>query len=309
MAENPITVNAYHLLEIMVKNGGKRYPNKSFHNKELQTKSELEHIDFIDALSYLENLGAVSTQTIFGIGYLGIFEIFLYPKGRFLLAEYQVARENSNISSAHGISFAPFNPVGSPYGFTEEDWQIVARRKQDADTLYVVVGMQFQSEHYDPAELMRNLRLLFNEALQAHNGSRPEEKLAIHFEALAAGLGQHLFNRIAQGIIGADIAVFETSDLNPNVMLEMGIALTWGVAVLPIRRKGMPAPPSDISGQTWVEYEDSAKHMLADDFEHKLTELIRNSMSRKRVATTKMEDTEIQGLRVDSGTAISNQNS
>ena len=50
----------------------------------------------------------------------------------------------------------------------------------------------------------------------------------LDFQSLAAGYGGHLFNKIARDIIGADIAVFETSNLNPNVMLEMGVALTWG---------------------------------------------------------------------------------
>jgi predicted nucleotide-binding protein len=67
-----------------------------------------------------------------------------------------------------------------------------------------------------------------------------------------------LFNEIARDIISSDIAVFETSDLNPNVMLEMGVALTWDVRVLPIKKEGQPKPPSDISGQTYADYRDSA---------------------------------------------------
>jgi hypothetical protein len=44
--------------------------------------------------------------------------------------------------------------------------------------------------------------------------------------------------------------LFETSDNNPNVMIEMGVALTWDRRVFPIKKKGRPKPPSDISGQT-----------------------------------------------------------
>ena len=51
--------------------------------------------------------------------------------------------------------------------------------------------------------------------------------------------------------LASDIAVVETSDLNSNVMIEMGVALTWGTRVPPIRRHDAPPPPSDISGQVW----------------------------------------------------------
>jgi hypothetical protein len=51
-----------------------------------------------------------------------------------------------------------------------------------------------------------------------------------------------------------DIAVFDVSDLNPNVMIEIGVALTWGIRMLLIRENGSPTPPSDISGQTWAKY-------------------------------------------------------
>ena len=91
-----------------------------------------------------------------------------------------------------------------------------------------------------------------------------------------------MFNEIARNIIGADIAVFETSDLNPNVMLEMGVALTWGVRVLPIKKRDAPKLPSDISGQTWIDYEDSAARLTDDKFDRKLLKMIERIMAIKR---------------------------
>jgi len=82
-------------------------------------------------------------------------------------------------------------------------------------------------------------------------------------------------------IIGADIAVFETSDLNPNVMLEMGVALTWGVRVLPIKLEGRPKPPSDVSGQTWVDYRDNASLFVDPEHEHKLVRMIERAVRKK----------------------------
>ncbi len=91
---------------------------------------------------------------------------------------------------------------------------------------------------------------MFAKAVAEHNASVRALRAKLEFHVLSAGYGDHLFNKIARDIISADIAVFETSDLNANVMMEMGVALTWGVRVLPIKKQGRPGPPSDVSGQT-----------------------------------------------------------
>lgn len=101
------------------------------------------------------------------------------------------------------------------------------------------------------------------------------------FQPLAAGYGEHLFNEIARDIISADIGVFETSDLNPNVMLEMGVALTWGVRVLPIKVQGKDRPPSDISGQTWADYLDSGSTFVDPEHETKLVRMIERAIRKK----------------------------
>ena len=55
-------------------------------------------------------------------------------------------------------------------------------------------------------------------------------KSELKFRAVHAGYvkSEHLFNEIARDIISSDIAVFETSDMAPNVFIEIGVALTWG---------------------------------------------------------------------------------
>lgn len=98
---------------------------------------------------------------------------------------------------------------------------------------------------------------------------------------MAAGYGEHLFNEIARDIISADIAVFETSDLNPNVMLEMGVALTWGIRVLPIKDEGCPRPPSDISGQTWADYRNSAAEFIDSEHHRKLIRMVERAARKK----------------------------
>ncbi len=101
------------------------------------------------------------------------------------------------------------------------------------------------------------------------------------FQSLAAGYGEHLFNEIARNIISADIAVFDTSDLNPNVMLEIGVALTWGVRVLPIKEEKCQKPPSDISGQTWADYRKSGGEFVDPDHKNKLCRMVERAARKK----------------------------
>ena len=103
----------------------------------------------------------------------------------------------------------------------------------------------------------------------------------MEFKPLAAGYGEHLFNEIARDIISADIAVFEAPDLNSNVMVEMGVALTWGVRVLPIKAAGRPKPPSDVSGHTWADYEDSASRFCDPDHQSKVVHMIQRAIRKK----------------------------
>ncbi|UCF06067.1 MAG: hypothetical protein JSV33_03280 [bacterium] len=175
----------------------------------------------------------------------------------------------------------PPAPVGSPYGFTDEDWEFVAERKARSDRLFSVLGHQFESEHFDATDIRSNINSMLQRAVHSYNEQRSGPALLLEYKPLAAGYGEHLFNEIARDIISADVAVFETSDMNPNVMLEMGVALTWGVRVLPIKAKGRPKPPSDISGQTWADYRDSGAHFIDPDHDRKMVRLIERAIRKK----------------------------
>lgn len=129
--------------------------------------------------------------------------------------------------------------------------------------------------------MKQNIEKMFQQAVTQFNQESGNQKIALDFRPLAAGYGEHLFNEIARDIISADIAVFDTSDLNPNVMIEMGVALTWGIRVLPIKADGCPKPPSDISGQTWADYRNSAESFLDSEHNQKLLRMVERAIRKK----------------------------
>jgi hypothetical protein len=277
---NPIELNAIRLLELMVKND-----RELFENTWLQEHSGLAPRDINDAVDYLESIEAVEVFKYIGTAPFDFGDVELKSRGRYIYNEIiteREANEAKNQKLSIQLPARPLNPIGSPYGFTEDDWDIVALQKEDAQTIYVVMGMQFESSFYDNNTLSQNVQVIFQNAVQQYNVRHQDSRIELHFERLSAGLGEHLFNEIARNIIGADIAVFETSDLNPNVMLEIGVALTWGVRVLPIKSKEAPKPPSDISGQTWIDYEDSAARIIDSNFNKKLVKMIERAMAVKK---------------------------
>ena len=145
----------------------------------------------------------------------------------------------------------------------------------------IILGYQFKSKYYNTENLKANIKDGLEKALNRYNQEKGTE-IKLNFKPLAAGYGEHLFNQIARDIISSDIAIFETSDLNPNVMIEMGVALTWGKRVLPIKLKDRPSPPSDISGQTYASYFDDGSRFESETHEDDLMAMIERAIQKKK---------------------------
>lgn len=234
----------------------------------------------LDAAALLERNGYVELHQFLG----GNFDLSLTALGRY---EYQrlTARGSLNADASvtardNQLATRPV-PVGSPYGFTDADWEFIESERRRSSSLKVVLGYQFESQHYDSEKLKSNIRHAFDEAVGLYNGEPGHPRTSLEFKTLSAGFGEHLFNEITRDIISADIAVFETSEFNPNVMIEMGVALTWGVRVLPVKVEATPEPPSDISGQTWVNYRDSASEFVDLGTVPKIVAMVRRAMQKK----------------------------
>ncbi len=276
---NPIEQNAIKILKHLVENN-----LQQAYKDDIAKALGISSIDAYDAMSYLEDIGAISHHKFLegkSIGMLTSRGKFIYHDMMEKEKQASAAANSTEQATSAQLPERPINPVGSPYGFEDEDWEYVAVHQKEKEKLSIVLGLQFESKFYNTSELEENFKNHFLKALSSFNQSEKKSSAALEFKKLQAGYGEHLFNKIARDILAADITVFEASDLNPNVMIELGVALTWGKRVLPIREKTSQMLPSDISGQTWLSYEDSGKKILDQGFEEKLVEMIRRAMMKK----------------------------
>ena len=272
---NPIKENAVKILTTLIER-----EVKEAQGKQIEHMTGLSPEDINDAVDYLEDLGSVEVIKWLGTAPYNFGAITVNSRGRYLYHEMK-KRTDEVEKEKKLLPERPVNPVGSPYGFTDDDWEFVSLRREDRSTLNVVFGLQYKSEYYNTDQLISNIKKYFQKAVETYSEKLSKEKITLQFEKLTAGYGEHLFNTIARSVIGSDIAVFEVSDQNPNVMIELGVALTWGVRVLPLREKNSPKPPTDISGQTWIEYEESGGKIIDEEFHRKLEKMIERAISKK----------------------------
>jgi hypothetical protein len=279
-----IEENMLKLLDILGKEPINEVGEGWVNGLKLQEATGLSPTEINYAITILLQQGLVEWQQFtetapFIFGYVTIT-----PRGRYELQRAKSQVIQKDVEKKMQRLQLPVTPVGSPFGFSDVDWKYVAEMKSQTRELRVVFGYQFKSEYYDTEQLKRNVKDMFQNIVDGYNKMRRVFHVDLVFKNLSAGYGEHLFNEIARDLISADIAVFETSDLNPNVMLEMGVALTWGVRVLPIKREGCPKPPSDISGQTWADYLDNAAKFVDSDHDKKLMNMVERAAKKKGIS-------------------------
>jgi hypothetical protein len=129
---NPIEQNALYILKILVENDIKRTSGKII--KE-ETDFDSESIN--DAIDYLEDLNAIDVLRAMGTTPYNFYNIKVTSRGRYLYHEIFSDQSGSIIGKmpaneeklTKSLPERPLNPVGSPYGFTDEDWESVALKK------------------------------------------------------------------------------------------------------------------------------------------------------------------------------------
>ena len=278
---NTVEENAGKVLEALYAESSKVSSQFEIDGKRIQELTELTPQEINDAVSILIDTAYIEWLQEFGTNPFDFSCVWITPRGKMEYERMKKEYEKSS-PSAKPIIYGPIVPAGSPYGFEDEDWEVVADKKQRGNILSVVFGYQFKSERYDTAKLKENVENSFKLAVDEYNSLKNAIPVILDFRSLAAGYGEHLFNEICRDIISADIAVFDTSDLNPNVMLETGVALTWGIRVFPIKMKDCPKPPSDISGHTWADYEDSGHIFVDPDHSKKMLRMVERAAKKKQ---------------------------
>ena len=277
---NSIDNNIDQILSLLAKR--QELPEASMRDgisgEHLTTATSLSPDQVNVAVTLMKEAGLVDWYRTLGTAPFEFRQIMLTPRGMY---EYERRARASAARASDTAIIIPPSPIGSPYGFSNEDWKSVSEAKAKSEELRVVLGFQFASTHYDSDTLAGNVKLMFEKAVDSYNALPQSLPVTLLFRPLAAGYGEHLFNEIARNIISADMAVFDTSDLNANVMIEMGVALTWGIRVLPIKHHACPKPPSDISGQTWADYEESARRFIDLNHDGKMLRLVERAAREK----------------------------
>jgi hypothetical protein len=273
---------------------------KMFTGEELQQALDIEParlnvaIDFLSSTDLIERYNYLGTSPYrFGqvrISSRGIYELERRKSYKKAISDFKPINFDTQIKVSDFESFMkslleskelkPPTPVGSPYGFTAYDWELVSSRKSDLSTLYVVLGTKFVSSYYDTVTLRQNILELLERGIKKYNDVNNSE-ISLEYIILKAGLGEHLFNQIARDIISSDIAIFETSDLAPNVFLEIGVALTWGSRVFLVKHKDAPNPSSDISGHTYTEYSDNASDIIDETHVESVFRIVERAIWKK----------------------------
>jgi hypothetical protein len=266
----------------------------------IREATNLNPVQINDAIELLDDSGLVERHTALDTEPYTFYAVEITARGKYEVQRRKSIKEAipsvetiSRVSDRSDIvalleryktailKVKPPVPIGSPYGFTPIDWELVSRRKKKKDVLYVVLGGKFKSSHYDTTELRKNVRNMFDLAVQRYNKENPGESISLEFVALHAGYGEHLFNAIARDIISSDIAIFETSDPVPNVFIEVGVALTWGSRVFLIKEQGCSPQMSDISGHTHADYLDNAATFEDPEHEEKLYTMVEHAIRKK----------------------------
>jgi len=286
---NPIEQNATKILTAIIENDNQNGEERRYDGNEINKMTGIESRDINDAVEFLDDRSLIETLKAIGTKPYRFALIEVNSRGRYVYYETQkqieesdrFSKESVSVKLSENVSATSPLPAGSPFGFTDQDWEYVQTLKRMENILYVVMGMQFESEKYDTEELKRNIKFQFENAVENYNKKSGLEKIVLNFKPLSAGYGEHLFNQIARDIISSDIAVFETSDSNPNVMVELGVALTWGIRVLPLLKDGGSTPPSDLSGLTWVKYRNNGSEFISDFHDDEMVSMVERAIQKK----------------------------
>jgi hypothetical protein len=160
----------------------------------------------------------------------------------------------------------------------------IMERRNDP-SLRIVFGYQFSSDFYDTALLVSNLEAALARAARELNETREqagEVPITYHFKTLSASRSGSLFCDICMDIQSSDIAFFEVSNRNPNVMLEYGLAIGSNTILIPLRDEQSQVLPTHLQGIRWYSYRDNGMSLTEAPFVSSLRVILTSCFARKR---------------------------
>ncbi len=136
---------------------------------------------------------------------------------------------------------------------------------------------------YDWKSRSDNVALIYDEVMEVVTEVHKKHHFDITFDSLGGKDGS-IFCDICRQIQSADIAMFDVSTHNPNVILELGIAIGTGRYIFILRSRHHKRPPTSLSDLSGIlEYRfsrGSGRIKFKSDFRRSLKSKL-NLVSKK----------------------------
>ena len=165
-ASRTIEENRWQVLRILAEAPREESGEAWMSGDQIREATNLSPSEINDAINLLIAQGLVEWLQTLGTYPFEFARVTITPRSR-----YGIERRGTvGAQAERGIApTLPPTPVGSPYGFTHEDWEIVTERKSNQQELRVGLGSPFQSNHFDVNRLRRNARDMFQKAVDEYN--------------------------------------------------------------------------------------------------------------------------------------------
>lgn len=119
---NPIENNAVNILVYLFDNNPKQ--NLQFNGEEFTDKLGLTPIEINNAIDYLDERGLIERFNWMGTSPFNFGGVYLNSRGNYLYHELKNT-DKQKVNSLNQIISAQPLAAGSPFGFTDLDWEYV----------------------------------------------------------------------------------------------------------------------------------------------------------------------------------------
>jgi hypothetical protein len=134
-----IEKNASKILTFLYPKGTRNYCG----GDEIAQQTNLDPDEINDAIEILESNGVVDLRKYLGTAPFRFGHAAITSHGRFAVERAQTEQVEQQPKTVEPRITRTLEPVGSPYGFLDEDWEYITEGREDSKKLKVVLGYQF----------------------------------------------------------------------------------------------------------------------------------------------------------------------